>query len=46
MKAIVPVTGNDIERVHARLALMGDPRDLLAARDSIKRLLGVSLLES
>ena len=30
------VTAQDVERLHARLALAGDPRDLLAVRDSLK----------
>jgi hypothetical protein len=39
------VTGRDIERLHARLALTGDAHDLLAARDSLKQLLGLSQLD-
>jgi hypothetical protein len=43
--ALSPVTAADIERLHARLALAGDSRDILAARDSLKQLLGIPLLE-
>jgi hypothetical protein len=36
------VSAQEVERLHASLALVGDPRDLLAARDSLKQLLGLS----
>ena len=45
IRAVGPVTGRDIERLHACLALAGDTRDLLAARDSLKTLLGLSQLD-
>jgi hypothetical protein len=38
-------TGQDIEALKMRLAFAGDPRDVLAARDSLKALFGISLLE-
>jgi len=34
-------TARDIDRLHDRLALAGDPRDILAARDSLKKLIGL-----
>ena len=39
------MTGHDVEELKVRLTFEGDTRDLLAARDSVKRLLGISLLE-
>jgi hypothetical protein len=36
------VTVQDVERLHARLGMVGDPRDVLAARDSLIQLLGVA----
>jgi hypothetical protein len=36
-----PVTARDDDRLHARVALAGDLRDLLAARDLLKPLLGI-----
>ena len=41
-----PVTGRDIEQLAARLTLAGDSRDLLAARDSLKRLLDIPHLDA
>lgn len=46
IRAVGTVTGRDIEQLHARLALAGDPRDILAARDSLKTLLGLSQLDT
>ena len=40
------VTAQDIDRLQARLTLAADPRDLLAARESLKRLLGISQLDA
>ncbi len=34
-------TIQDLERVHARLTMAGDARDVLAARDSLRDLLGI-----
>jgi len=42
IRAVGPVTGQDLDRLQQRLALTGDPRDILAARDSLRQLLGVS----
>ncbi len=42
IRAVGKVAPGDVEQLHAHLALSGDPRDLLAARDSIKHLLGLS----
>ena len=39
------VTARDIETLRERLTLSGDPRDILVARDSLKQLLGLRLLE-
>jgi hypothetical protein len=39
-------TAQDIDRLHARLTLAGDARDLFAARDSLRRLLGLPPLGS
>jgi hypothetical protein len=46
MRAAGAVTARDIEHLHDRLTLAGDARDILAARDSIKRLLGIPQLGS
>jgi hypothetical protein len=35
------VTAGDLDRLHARLAQASDPRDVLAARDSLRRLLDI-----
>ena len=34
-------TGSDLDRLYARLTLAGDTRDILAARDSVRQLLGI-----
>ncbi len=39
--AIGPVTAPQIEQLRERFLFAGDTRDLLAARDSVKRLLGI-----
>jgi hypothetical protein len=41
LHALGPVTTKDIERLRDRLALAADPRDALAACDSLKQLLGI-----
>jgi hypothetical protein len=43
--AVGTVTARQIEQLRERFTLAGDSRDLLAARDSLKRLLGVQLLK-
>jgi hypothetical protein len=43
---ILTVTGQDIEHVRDRLTLAGDARDILAACDSLKQLLGIPLLDA
>jgi len=40
-RSIGRVTVQDIERLAARSTLAGDARDVLAARDSLTRLLGI-----
>ena len=45
IRALGTVTAEDIERLHDRLALANDPRDVLAARDSLKQLLGIHPLD-
>ena len=39
-------TAHDIEQLHRRHAMAGDPRDILAARDTLKSLLGLSQLDT
>ncbi|MGP0064059.1 MAG: hypothetical protein ACLQGP_10740 [Isosphaeraceae bacterium] len=39
-------TGHDIELIKQRHTLAGDARDLLAARDSLKQLLGLAPLDT
>ena len=46
IRAAGAVTARDVERLHERLTLAGDPRDVLATRDSLKRLLGIPHLGS
>ncbi len=41
LRSVGPVTLQDIERLANRLVLSGDARDVLAARDSVARLLNV-----
>jgi hypothetical protein len=41
MGAIARVTAKDIEMARARFTLIGDVRDLVSARESLKQLLGV-----
>jgi hypothetical protein len=46
LRAAGAVTVGDVERLHGRLSMAGDARDVLAARDSLKRLLGIPQLGS
>ena len=46
IRSIGPITAQDVDRLQARLALAGDPRDVLAARDSLKDVLGLPRLGS
>ena len=41
IRSLGPVNGRDIDQLHARLAPAADARDALAARDSLKTLLGL-----
>jgi hypothetical protein len=44
IRAVGKATSRDVETLRERLALVGDQRDILAARDSVRELLGLSLL--
>ena len=44
IRAVSPIAAQDIELLRERLTLAGDTRDILAARDSVKQLLGISPL--
>jgi hypothetical protein len=46
LPAIGTVTAHQVEQLRERFTLTGDARDLLAARDSIKQLLGIRLLDA
>jgi hypothetical protein len=46
LPAIGIVTARQVEQLRERFALAGDTRDLLAARDSLKQLLGISQLDA
>jgi hypothetical protein len=46
LRSLGPVTARDIERLRDRLTLAGDPRDILAARDSLGQLPGFPQLGS
>ncbi len=39
------VTPREVELLRERLTLAGDTRDILAARDSLKQLLGIRLID-
>jgi hypothetical protein len=41
-----PITFHDIESLRERLTLSANPRDVLPARDSLKQLLGLHLLDN
>ncbi len=44
IRSIGPVSARDVETVRERLTSAGDTRDILAARDSVKQLLGLAEL--
>jgi hypothetical protein len=46
IRAVGRVSGHDIELISQRHAMAADARDLLAARDSLKGLLGLSQLDA
>jgi len=46
LKRVGRVTGPDIEAVRERLCLAGDARDVLSARDSVMKMLGIGLMET
>jgi hypothetical protein len=43
--AVGTITARQIEQLRERFTLAGDTRDVLAARDSLKQLLGIRLLD-
>jgi hypothetical protein len=45
LRRLGPVTAQDIERLAQRFILAGDARDVLAARDTLTRLLGLHPFE-
>lgn len=45
IRAAVGTTGREVERLAVRLTFIGDTRDVLAARDSVKSILGISPLD-
>jgi hypothetical protein len=46
IRTVGPVTAQDIESLRERLTLAADARDILAARNSIKQLLGIPLFQT
>jgi hypothetical protein len=44
--AVGIVTGRDIDALKEQLALAGDPRDVLNARDSLMKILGIDWKEA
>jgi hypothetical protein len=42
IRATGPVTAQDIDQLTTRLTLAGNIRDILAARDSLRQLLGIA----
>ena len=46
IRAARGVTAHDVERLKEQHAMIGDPRDVLAARDTVKSLLGLSVLDA
>jgi hypothetical protein len=46
IRSIGSVTAQDVDGLQARLALAGDARDVLAARDALKAILGLPRLGS
>ena len=46
MRVVGPVTAHDIDRLRNHLTPAADPRDLLAAWDSLRQLLGISQLDT
>ena len=43
IRTLDPATARDVETLRERLALAADARDILAARDSLKQVLGIRL---
>ena len=46
IRSLGPVTARDVEMLRERLAMAGDTRDVLKARDSVGQLLGIRNLSS
>jgi hypothetical protein len=45
IREVGSVTSQDVERLHHRLMVAADTRDILAARNSLRNVLGPSLLD-
>ncbi len=45
IRASVGTTGREVEHLAVRLTFIGDTRDVLAARDSVKSILGICPLD-
>jgi hypothetical protein len=45
IRASAGTTGREVERLAVRLTFIGDSRDVLAARDSVKSILGISSID-
>jgi len=45
IRAAAGTSGREVERLVVRLTFIGDTRDVLAARDSVKSILGISPLD-
>jgi hypothetical protein len=45
IRSLGPIAAQGVEILRERLTLAGDTRDILAARDSLKQLLGLPLLD-
>jgi|GEM_PF-2956630 hypothetical protein len=46
LKRVGRVTESEVEALRERLSLAGDARDVLSARDSLMKMLGIGLMET
>jgi hypothetical protein len=46
LNSLGPVTAHDVDALRERLTLAGDARDILAARNSLKQVLGLSPVDA